>query len=422
MLRSNAGKARISIVWMVTVGVLFLVAIVFAFIAQSDLTAERERVALAQAEEQRMEDELAAEADVRRDVSTVLGFVPEVTADPRSDLEKAKAKLEELKATFPDLGAAEKSFETAIPKIVAAYNARGQQIAELETRIKGLESELAAAQSATAEIGTEKDATIAGLRQQMADEQTNAEARVTELEGLLEQTRTQLSERDGELRKAREDSVAQRRGFESQKAIDDARIAQLSSDTKFARDPFWTQPDGEILEVSDRLGSGWINIGANQRVVRGMVFEVRSGRAGEERVKALAEVTSVKANSAEVAFNDIADRFSPPVRGDKISNRLYDPVGGRNAVLVGRFSGSFNPTDLAALLEKMGIHVQDKVDKTTHFLIVGSELWNDPATGEPLSEPMAASDLPEYKQAESLGVQILPLQDIRDYFRLGAGQ
>jgi hypothetical protein len=153
-----------------------------------------------------------------------------------------------------------------------------------------------------------------------------------------------------------------------------------------------------------------------------MVFEVRSGRAGEERVKALAEVTSVKANSAEVAFNDIADRFSPPVRGDKISNRLYDPVGGRNAVLVGRFSGSFNPTDLAALLEKMGIHVQDKVDKTTHFLIVGSELWNDPATGEPLSEPMAASDLPEYKQAESLGVQILPLQDIRDYFRLGAGQ
>jgi hypothetical protein len=65
----------------------------------------------------------------------------------------------------------------------------------------------------------------------------------------------------------------------------------------------------------------------------------------------------------------------------------------------------------------MGINVQNKVDKTTHFLIVGAELWNDPATGEPLAEPMQPSDLPEYKQGESLGVQVIPLQDIRDYFR-----
>ena len=88
----------------------------------------------------------------------------------------------------------------------------------------------------------------------------------------------------------------------------------------------------------------------------------------------------------------------------------------------GRFSGGFSTKDIQALLEKMGVMVQPKVDKTTHFLIVGSELWSDPATGEPLSEPMQPSDLPEYKQAESLGVQIIPLQDIREYFRLGAGQ
>ena len=153
-----------------------------------------------------------------------------------------------------------------------------------------------------------------------------------------------------------------------------------------------------------------------------MVFEVRSGRPGDENVKGLAEVTNVKGDSAEVRFTSVSDRFSPPVKGDVISNRLYDPFGGRNAVLAGRFSGSFNEKDLAALLAKMGIQVQSKVDKTTHFLIVGSEVWSDPETGEPLAEPLQVSDLPEYKQAESLGVQIVPLQDIRDYFRLGAGQ
>ena len=68
------------------------------------------------------------------------------------------------------------------------------------------------------------------------------------------------------------------------------------------------------------------------------------------------------------------------------------------------------------------VEVQPKVDKTTHFLIVGSELWNDPNTSEPLADPMQPSELPAYKQAESLGVQIVPIQDFREYFRLGAGQ
>ena len=65
-------------------------------------------------------------------------------ADPAA----AQKALEELKATFSDLGAAEKDFETALPKILAAYSARGAKIAELETRVKGLASEVSSAQTA----------------------------------------------------------------------------------------------------------------------------------------------------------------------------------------------------------------------------------------------------------------------------------
>ncbi len=422
MLRSNAGKARISIAWMITVGVLFLVAIVFAFLAQSDLTKEKETVLAANQRVADMTTQVEKLAEERRNLSTVLGWYDRESADPQANVELARKGFEDLKSTFPDLGAAEKDFETALQKIPPAFADRGRKIAELETRVKSLQSELEAAQAAAAQISAEKDTTITGLRQQMADEQKNAEQRVAELESRLEQGRTQLTERDGEVRKAREDAALEKRRFDQQKAIDNARLAQLSEDTKFAKDPFWNAPDGRILEVSERLGTGWIDIGANQRVVRGMVFEVRSGRSGEEAVKGLAEVTDVKSNSAEVRFTTVADRFSPPVKGDMISNRLYDPVGGRNAVLVGRFSGSHNEKDLGILLGKMGIQVQPRVDKTTHFLIVGSELWSDPGTGEPLSEPLQPSELPEYKQAESLAVQIVPLQDIREYFRLGAGQ
>jgi hypothetical protein len=422
MVRSNAGKARIGIVWIVVVGILFLSAATLAFVTQSDLETEKGRVATATAQLADKTAEVSRLIEGRRQISTVLGWYVRDAADPEADAEAARRALEELKATFPDVGAAEKDFETALEKIVAAYNERGRKLAELETRIKGLESELAAAQAATAQVTADKDGTIASLRQQMADEQKNAEQTKSELESRLEQARAQLAERDGEVRKVREDAGAERRRAEQQKAVDDARIAQLARDTLFARDPHSTQPDGRILEVSDRLGTGWIDIGANQRVVRGIVFEVRSGRPGDSAIKALAEVTSVKGDSAEVYFSSVADRFNPPVAGDVISNRLYDPAGGRNAVLVGRFSGAFNEQDLKSLLGRMGIVVQDKVDKTTHFLIVGSELWNDPATGEPLAEPVPPSDLPEYKQGESLGVQVVPLQDVREFFRLGAGQ
>jgi hypothetical protein len=422
MVRSTAGKARISVVWMVTVGVLFLVAVFFAYIAQSDLSAERKALGDAETARATMATQLEQQLEVRRNISTVLGWYARDTADPQADPAAAQKALEELKATYPDLGAAEKDFETALPKILAAHSARGAKIAELETRIKGLASEVSSAQTAVSQVTGEKDSTISDLRKQVADETNNAQAREQELEGRLEQLRTQLSERDGELRKVREDAALALREAARIKAIDVARIAALAETTKFAEDPFSTAPDGSVLEVSEKLGTGWIDRGANQRVVRGMRFQIRSSRPGDTLIKAWAEVTGVKSGTAEVVFSDLADRYSPVVAGDVIVNPVYDPVGGRNAVLLGRFTGTYSTTDLTALLEKMGIYVQSKVDRTTHFLIVGSELWNDPATGEPLEAPMPASDLAEYKQAESLGVQIVPLQDIRDYFRLGAGQ
>lgn len=417
----TAGKARISIVWMVTVGVLFLVAIFFAFIAQSDLTKERERVVEADTARVEMTEKLTAEQEVRRNLSTAIGWFDRESADPSADPDKIKKGLEDLKSTFTDLGAAEKDYELAIPKILAAYAERGRQIAELQTRVNSLQSEVSAAQSATAQVTSDKDGTITGLRQQVADEQRNAQDREKELEGRLEALRGQVADRDSELRKVREEAATTKRSHEERERILMARINQLSDDTKLIRGEYANVPDGEILEVSDRLGTAWINLGANQRIVRGMRFQVRSGRTSGDKAKAWAEVTTVKADSAEVKIGGLADRFDPVVAGDVILNPIYDATTERNAVLVGRFSGAYNERELTTMLARMGIHVQPRLDLTTHYLIVGSEMWNDPDTSEPLEEPIQPSDLPVYKEAESKGVQIIPLQDLREYFRAGAG-
>ena len=418
MMRSNRGAARISAVWMISAIVLFLVAVAFAFIAQSDMAKAVTERNDAIAERDAANENQTEQAQIRRDVSLKLGFVDPSSADPVSDLEAAEQALATLRETFGDLGETDDTFEEVLPKVTASFKQLARKVGELEARVATAESDLQAARNNVTTVSAEKDAIIAGLRQQVADDSQNATQRQQELETRLATQTDQLSERDLELRQARTQALEEKRSLEQEIRRLETRIGELAKATRFSREPFNQFPDGKVVEVSDALSLGWIDIGANQRLTRGTRFRVQSGRTGSERVKALAEVVRVEANRAEVRFVNQADRFDPVVPGDVLINPLYDPAGGRNAVLIGRFSGAYSEQELRVLLERMGINLQPALDLTTHFLIVGSELWNDPETNEPLEEPIQPSELSVFKDAEALGVQIVPLQDIREFFRV----
>lgn len=418
MMRSNRGAARVSAVWIITVGVLFLAALVFAFISQSDLTREAGLREQADAEQAAAEASNEGLAEERRQVSRALGWYNRESADPSSNLEAVSAAIANLRSTYPDIQDSDKDFETILPKMTAAYAARQAQIDQLEARVQTLESELAAAKQATADVTSQKDSVIAGLQQQVADEQQNAAQRIQDLEQRLTTSQDQLSQRDNELRDTRAASLESERAHRREVQRMTTRVDELGKLTRFSREPFAELPDGEVLSVSASLPLAWVDLGAQDRIARGMRFEVRSARPGASAVKALAEVTRVEANRAEVHILDVADELDPVTVGDVIVNPLYDATGGRNAVLVGRFTGKYNEEDLVALLKRMGIHVQEDVGVTTHFLIVGSELYEDPETGDSLDIPLDPTDLPVFKEAQALGVQIIPIQDVRTYFDL----
>jgi hypothetical protein len=84
--------------------------------------------------------------------------------------------------------------------------------------------------------------------------------------------------------------------------------------------------------------------------------------------------------------------------------------------MAGRFSGTWNASELKVLMGEIGINVQDSMDKSTAFLIVGDPLYNDPETGEVLEEPMAVSEMALYKDAEAAGLTIVSIEDIRRFF------
>jgi hypothetical protein len=401
---SNSGVARVSVVWIVVAGVIALCGLAFAFMAQSETAAEREkRIAGEQAATDAAtvrDQEIAA----RRAVSGVLGFSEGSEDGKSSSLEQAQAAFVALRDTFKDIGDEDTSVQLILPKIQAAYSQELRKIQELEQQISTLEGELEAAKASAAQVASDKDGQIAQLRQEVGDEKKNASQREAELQDRLDSAVAQLNERDADLRQAKADAQQEIRRREQEILGLKTRTTELAKTTAFLKDPFANYPDGSVIQVSETLPLGWIDLGSRNRLSRGTRFRIESGTVGARRQKGWAEVTRVDDTRAEVAFSGLVDRFDPIVAGDVLINPIYDPSGERNAVLVGRFSGRFNKEALTHLLAGMGVTVQPKLDLTTHFLVVGSEILADPETGEPLEEPIQASDLPVYKDAEARAI------------------
>lgn len=422
MMRSSRGAARISAVWMIAVGVLFLTALVLAFIAQSDLSKERENLALAQTAEKAAQDQATASALERRNVSQLLGWYDRESADPASDVEAVKGALADLRTTFPDISATDGDFERILPKIRDAFGQEAGIIAELNTRVATLESELKAANQATLEIREQKDKLIAEKGQEYADLEQRLAEREADLDRRLAAAQDQLSERDASLRETVAEAEGQARQHVRVVREKDARIGNLADQTRLTRAPFNDMPDGAILDVSPSTPYAVIDLGADQRVNRGLRFRVESNSPGNARTKAWAEVQKVYPDYAEVRIYDVADRYDPVTRGDKIVNPLFDPATERNAYLMGRFSGTYTEGELAELLQRMGIKVQQRLDNYTNYVILGAELYADPKTGEPYETPKNPTELEEYKRAQNLGAVFITLDQLRDYFRAYAGE
>lgn len=414
-LPSNRGAARVSAIWIIVLAVLTLAALAFGFISQSDMAKEVKKADAAEAAEEIASQKLEVEFVKTRDVSILLGWRDDDDSTSMSNLDSAAKGLDDLKTAFPDLGASVKNFGDCVGPLIATRSRLLKKIAELETGKSALAGELSQSQAAVQSITGDKDTLITSLRSELSDTEENASQRQGELESRLTSSNDQNGELDTQIRSAASAAIDAERALGKEILALQTRNKGLAEATRFAQEPHASKADGAVIATSGQLPLGWINIGSEQRLTTGTRFEVRTSDPAA-RLKGMAEVTKVEARRAEVVFFEVADRFDPVTAGDIIVNKLYDPTGGRNAVLLGRFSGTYTEPELKIFLQRMGIVVQPKLDLTTHFLIVGAELYNDPETNEPLEEPIQPSELRTYKDAEASGVLIVPLQDVRQFF------
>jgi hypothetical protein len=415
MIRKSTrlGAARVSIIWLITMVVLFFVALGFGYLGFTEAATAEDRAQKALQAEAAADDRQAEDAQHIIALSQATGFYDAAAATPRSKADAITAALDDLKGTFPDMGPEITTLEQALPILKQAYAKRGQEITTLTDARDTLASEKTTMDEQLREVIAGKDEEIKTLQGQIADDSANAAQKQTELENRVASLNTQRNDLDAQTRQLRGQIEELQRQHEAERQTWETRTRAVTETLAFLEEP--DRPDGKVLAVSKDLSLGWIDIGAGQRLARGTSFTVVSGTTGSSATKAMATVTRVEADRAEVVFHNVTDQFDPVVAGDVIYNPLYDPTGVRHAVLAGRFSGQFNEAKLKVLLKDIGITVQETLDFNTDYLIVGSELFTD-EDGNPLEDPLSPAELPVYKDAEANGVQIVSIKDLHGYF------
>lgn len=415
-MNPQRGAARVSAVWLIVLLVLLAVSSAFIYVANQG--ASRAEANLKTVRDERNDLQTKYEAELNRtiEISKVLGYRDASDAASVSNIDAYNEALNGLKAVFPDIDSA-KSFEEITQPMTTAFRTQLDKVTTLQSQVTTLQAQIKAKDDANRLIDQEKSKRISDLEGELADTKQNYDDQVADLERRLADMTSKYTAAADALNdeknryddlsqeKERESLAAQTRFLTVNKQLDQLRYQS-------------EQPDAEILAISKELNIGWVNRGATDRVAEGMVFEVRTGNPNPTRnvVKAFAEVTTVEAERSLVRFYDLADDVDPPVTGDLLFNPIYQPGGERYAVLAGNFTGQYNAAELKLLLGEIGINVQDKLDLTTNYLIVGSPLFYD-EDGEPADEPIQPSDLPVYKDAQAYGCQIISINDLRKFFR-----
>ncbi|MFT4711266.1 MAG: hypothetical protein ACI8Q9_002407 [Planctomycetota bacterium] len=415
MTHSNRGAARVSIMWMISVGVVAILSLTFAILQNGSLAEAEVAETRAKSEAATAKEDGFKFIEQRRAVSEVLGFNAADSVDFNSNLTAAGDSLELLRSVFSDLEESHATYEEIVPIVISQYNAAQNNVSQAKSAATNAKSATSAVESTLSQVTSDKDTVIRGQQSDISDAQAGFDTREADLSRQLTSAQDRVRELETELNA---EKAMNRQGVRDMKAVLNAKNTKLAlygEQTRPFRAPANLNPDGQILEVSKGLPLAWIDLGSSDRLVLGTRFRIEAGNLGERTLKAWGEVIEVKEKMAKIRIFDLVDKFNPVVKDDYLLNPVYDPKGGFNAILVGRFSGLYGKAELTILLEKIGIHVQDELDLSTNFLIAGAPVMQD-SDGYPLEDPQEVSGMPVYKQAEADHVQIITLASIQDFF------
>ena len=327
-------------------------------------------------------------------------------------LVEGRDTLAEMVAGDDKLGV--KTIDTKLQRILEQLPAeKGKQLEgkSLLFAVEQLGADLAAAQGQNAGLGqrlSQLQEDIEALADSRAAIEEAHETQMSRLEeeksSLLETNSETQSQKDtlvgglqDQLRTANEDLRNRQRQFDAQLQSVQAELAvvrslneKLKGELEELRPKFdplvvAERADGHVVTVLPTEGTGFINLGRENLINKGMTFEVYSAHAGvtpadKGRGKASLEVTNVGPYSSEVRISR-STPGDPVIAGDIIANVVYDPNRKYTFMVVGDFDlnrdGRVDPngTDVVKqMVLDFGGVLTDKIALQTEFLVMGADL------------------------------------------------
>jgi hypothetical protein len=137
------------------------------------------------------------------------------------------------------------------------------------------------------------------------------------------------------------------------------------------------EPEGEVLEVGVTSPHVVINLGANDKVMPGMLFELFQYERGRYVEKGMLEVTEVKPQIATGRVLNVIDaKKFPLAKGDLIGNPVFSTGRPKVFVVSGEFK-THNKEDLEAFIRQTGGVVRSKLSPGVDFLVAGERSDKD---------------------------------------------
>ena len=245
---------------------------------------------------------------------------------------------------------------------------------------------IATAQKDTESLKTEHESPIRQkfekLDQAVANRQDELQAvlkRINEQEGAFREDQDRLNAQVETLGVEKEKSEKANREDSNLRAT---RILQLEDRIRdlLELELRWLtdlEPEGRLLEVNPTSPHVIINLGASDRVVPGLIFEVFQYERGNYVEKGMIEVVQTQAQIATCRVLSVKDsRKMPLSQNDYIGNPVFSTRRPKVFVVSGEFK-THNKDDLEMFIRQTGGIVREKLSPGVDILVAGERSEKD---------------------------------------------
>jgi hypothetical protein len=293
--------------------------------------------------------------------------------------------------------------------LTALYDDTIQAMSSLNSQLAAQTGVARAKEGETVASIGEKDTIVAKLTEDIAAQRDELNTAQVSLERTRTEAREEADRLRGEIETNEEDCTSQKYQLTRELQVSQALLAQardridhLTAELKKEETFAMVDPDGKVIQVEEDLGLAWIDIGRDDHLRRGLIFDVfQYVKGGKRLAKGRVEVSRIEEDYAEVRVLETYDRFNPISAEDRVASPFYASADVPVFVFAGDkpVNNRLSREEIVRKIEGFGGSVEKGVRIETDYVVA----------------LMGYEETEEYKEARKLGITILREQELLDF-------